>query len=47
MFPLVIVGEVNLYDPDPSLALYHLPRGVSGDRLRTLMGLTDLTTALV
>lgn len=37
----LIVGESNPYGADPSFALYHLPRGASGDRLRRIMGLTD------
>lgn len=36
-----VVGELNPYGADPRLALYHLPRGKSGDRLRKVMGLPD------
>jgi len=38
---VVVVGEVNPYGADPSLALYHLPRRASGDRFRTIAGLSD------
>lgn len=38
---VVVVGEVNPYGADPSLALYPLPRKASGNRLRNFMGLTD------
>ena len=38
---VLLVGEVNPYGSRPELALYHLPRGASGDRLRSLMGLSD------
>ena len=40
---LIIVGELNPYGSDPKFALYHLPRGASGDRLRQHLGLTDET----
>ena len=39
--PLVLVGELNPYGGDPAFALYHLPRGASGDRLREHLGLED------
>lgn len=38
---VVVVGEVNPYGADPRLALYHLPRRASGDRLRVILGLSD------
>lgn len=39
---LLIIGEDNPYTPgDDHFALYPYPRGVSGDRLRRVMGLTD------
>ena len=43
MSRLVIVGESNPYGRDPSMALFHLPRHASGDRLREHLGLTDAT----
>jgi hypothetical protein len=39
---VLLVGELNPYGSRPELALYHLPRGASGDRLRTYLGLTDV-----
>jgi|WetSurMetagenome_2_1015567.scaffolds.fasta_scaffold77311_4 hypothetical protein len=36
-----VVGELNPYGADPRTALYHLPRGKSGDRLRKIVGLSD------
>ena len=42
---LILVGEDNPYSADPSFALYHLPRGVAGDRLRAHLGLRDATYA--
>lgn len=41
----VVVGELNPYGKDPKMVLYHLPRGASGDRLRTHLGLRDFTYA--
>jgi len=38
---ILVVGEVNPYGSRAEFALYHLPRGASGDRLRALMGLSD------
>lgn len=38
---LVVVGELNPFGGDPRMALYHLPRGSSGNRLRRIMGLSD------
>jgi uracil-DNA glycosylase len=38
---VLLVGELNPYGSRPELALYHLPRGASGDRLRSLAGLSD------
>lgn len=38
---LVIVGEDNPYEEDPKMALFHLPRGASGDRLRVHLGMSD------
>lgn len=43
MHRLVIVGEDNPYGRDPRFALYHLPRRASGNRLRLILGLTDVT----
>ena len=40
---VLLVGEVNPYGMDPKLALYHLPRGASGNRLRLILGLCDVT----
>lgn len=42
---LVIVGESNPYGGDPAMALYHLPREASGNRLRQILGLRDATYA--
>lgn len=42
---LVIVGELNPYGADPEMALYHLPRYASGNRLREHLGLSDATYA--
>lgn len=39
---LVFVGELNPYGADPYFALYHLPRNASGNRLREILGLTDV-----
>ena len=39
---VLLVGELNPYGSRPELALFHLPRGASGDRLRALMGLSDV-----
>ncbi len=39
MRPL-LVGEVNPYGSDPGMALYPLPEGASGDRLRRILGMT-------
>ena len=36
------MGEVNPLGSDPRHALYHLPRTSSGNRLRCILGLTDL-----
>jgi uracil-DNA glycosylase len=43
---VLLVGEVNPYGADPRMALYHLPRGASGDRLREILGLDDATYGL-
>jgi hypothetical protein len=40
---VLLVGEANPYGGDPEMALYHLPRGASGDRLREILGLRDAT----
>lgn len=40
---IVFVGELNPYGCDPDMALYHLPRHASGNRLREHLGLTDAT----
>ena len=39
---VLLVGEVNPLGSDPRHALYHLPRTSSGNRLRCILGLTDL-----
>lgn len=39
---ILLVGELNPFGADPRYALYHLPRHSSGNRLRCLLGLTDL-----
>lgn len=39
---VLLVGELNPHGSDPRLALYHLPRASSGNRLRLIMGVTDL-----
>jgi hypothetical protein len=36
---VLLVGELNPYGANPYFALYHLPRGASGDRLRQILGL--------
>lgn len=38
---LVFVGESNPYDKDPRMALFQLPRGAAGNRLRTYLGISD------
>ena len=40
---VLLVGECNPYGLRPELALYHLPRRASGDRLREHLGLRDVT----
>lgn len=42
---ILVVGEANPFGGDPKFALYHLPRTSSGNRLRNIMGLTDLQYA--
>jgi uracil-DNA glycosylase len=42
---VLLVGELNPYGADPRAALYHLPRGASGDRLREILGLSDASYA--
>lgn len=42
MSALVFVGELNPYGADPFFALYHLPRNASGNRLREILGLSDV-----
>jgi hypothetical protein len=37
----LIVGEVNPYGSDPTFALFPLPEGASGYRLRKILGLTQ------
>jgi hypothetical protein len=39
---VLLVGECNPFGADPRYALYHLPRTSSGNRLRCVLGLTDL-----
>lgn len=41
MTRVLLVGEANPYGSDPHLALYHLPRNASGNRLREHLGMTD------
>jgi len=38
---VLVIGESNPYGHNPAMALYHLPRGASGDRLRRILGMTD------
>ena len=38
----IVVGELNPHGANPYYALYHLPRAASGNRLRCIMGLTDI-----
>jgi len=38
---VLIVGEDNPWGNDPRMALFHLPRHASGNRLREHLGLTD------
>jgi hypothetical protein len=40
MTRLLLIGEDNPYGSN-DFALYHLPRGASGDRLRRIMGVPD------
>lgn len=47
MAGIVLVGEANPYSDDPTDALYHLPRGAAGDRLREHLGLRDATYAAI
>lgn len=44
---VILVGELNPFGADPLLALYHLPRGSSGNRLRVILGLTDAEYARI
>jgi hypothetical protein len=37
----LLVGESNPFGSDPAFALYHLPRTSSGNRLRSILRLTD------
>lgn len=37
---VAVIGEMNPYGADPDMALYPLPYGASGDRLRRIMGLS-------
>lgn len=39
---VLLVGEDNPWGNDPRMALFHLPRQASGNRLREHLGLTDL-----
>ncbi len=39
---VLVVGELNPYGADPRMALFHLPRRASGDRLRQILGLSDV-----
>jgi len=38
----LLVGEVNPYGRSPDYALYPLPRRAAGNRLRIILGVTDL-----
>jgi hypothetical protein len=38
---ILVLGEINPYGNSPEYALWHEPRGASGDRLRRIMGLSD------
>jgi hypothetical protein len=38
--PVLLLGELNPRGADPRLALYHMPPGCSGDRLRRILGLS-------
>lgn len=40
---VLLVGELNPYGADPDMALYHLPHGASGDRLRRVLDLRPQT----
>lgn len=40
MTRLTLVGEANPHSDDPWMALFPLPRGCAGDRLRRLLGLS-------
>lgn len=44
---IVLVGELNPYGADPRMALYHMPRHASGNRLREILGLRDHTYASI
>lgn len=44
---VILVGELNPFGANPSLALYHLPRKSSGNRLRVILGLTDAEYAKI
>lgn len=39
---VIAVGATDLYGVNPAHALHYLPRTASGNRLRVVMGLTDL-----
>lgn len=39
---VTVIGELNPFGVNPRLALYHLPRTSSGNRLRIIMGLSDV-----
>ena len=39
---VLLVGELNPYGVDPRFALYFLPRRASGNRLRIILGLSDV-----
>lgn len=40
---VLLLGEANPYGADPAFALYPLPRGASGDRLRVILNLSTTT----
>jgi hypothetical protein len=44
---VILVGELNPFGTDPRLALYHLPRRSSGNRLRVILGLSDAEYARI
>lgn len=39
---VLLVGELNPFGADPRMALFYLPRTSSGNRLRRILGLSDV-----